>query len=392
MKFRLIDSGWEGELSYHLNMASDDLWIVCPFIKRSVVQRLIAGRRDRIRVITRFDLDCFDRGVSDLSALRLLVGKGAEVRGVRHVHAKLFGFGDVAVIAGSANLTEAAMNRNAEFGFAASEPNVVSEARQYFERNWKLAGANVRESDLDNWEAVLAPRRMGGARMLVDRLPDFGTDLSTRQGRTAQRRSNDGFTNRAFVKFFGESENRAPRTMAMREEVVRSGSHWAFTYPRNKRPRQVDDGDVMFMARMVDQPNDYLVYGDAVARRYRDGADDAADAEIERRPWKAKWPHYIRVTRPRILNGVVENGVSLNRLMAELGADAFASTQRNMAVKAGNTTPSRALMQKAHIQLSAEAHAWLRSELDAALALHGHLDLADPAFDWPDPNRFSVLA
>src|SRR5207249_9444952 len=44
-----------------------------------------------------------------------------------------------------------------------------------------------------------------------------------------------------------EGHLRASLDMAVLVEVERSGCHWACTYPKNKRPRQVEDGAVMFM-------------------------------------------------------------------------------------------------------------------------------------------------
>jgi hypothetical protein len=65
------------------------------------------------------------------------------------------------------------------------------------------------------------------------------------------------------VKFFGRGDNRADRSMQILEEVRRSGSHWACTYPKGKRPRMVRDGATMFMGRLVKDPNDILIFGRA---------------------------------------------------------------------------------------------------------------------------------
>src|SRR5258708_37191588 len=77
----------------------------------------------------------------------------------------------------------------------------------------------------------------------------------------------------AFVKFFGKSDYRASPGDPVFEEVKRTGCHWACTYPKNKRPRQVEDGAVMFMARLVANPNDMIIYGRAVGLRHVEGRD-----------------------------------------------------------------------------------------------------------------------
>ena len=167
----------------------------------------------------------------------------------------------------------------------------------------------------------------------------------------------------------------------MFDEVARSGSHWACTY--SKRPRQARDGDVMFMARMVRAPDDYMIYGEAIARRHVDDEDAASPADLQLRDWKERWPYYIRVHRPRFMNGTLANGVSMNRLMEALGSDAFFVTQANAAKGVGNTDPRHALMQQPAVKLSVVAAEWLRCELDQAYLVHGQIDLADPQLDWP---------
>ena len=85
-----------------------------------------------------------------------------------------------------------------------------------------------------------------------------------------------GDARQAFVKFFGVSSNRASRSRSVLEEVQRSGCHWACTYPKGKRPRQVQDGALMFMGRLVKEPNDILIYGRAVGMSHQPGRSPAA--------------------------------------------------------------------------------------------------------------------
>ena len=89
------------------------------------------------------------------------------------------------------------------------------------------------------------------------------------------------------------------------------------------------------------------------------------------RPWKEKWPRYIRVHHAEFVAGTMENGVSLNELMDRLGANSFAPTQRNAARGQGNTNPRRAYLQQAAVELSAEGFSWLGERLQAAFDTHG---------------------
>ena len=104
---------------------------------------------------------------------------------------------------------------------------------------------------------------------------------------------------------------------------------------------------------------------------YEAGRDDATLADIARRPWKEKWSRYIRVHHAEFVAGGMENGISLNELMATLSADSFASTQRNAASGEGNTNPLRAYLRRADVQLSGDGLSWLGERLQAAFEAHG---------------------
>jgi hypothetical protein len=115
--FELIDRNWGTVIDQAVAADHTELRIICPFIKCGTAERLLrAGRPRTILVLTRFNLGDFCDGVSDLSALRLLLESGAQVKGIRNLHAKLYLFGQTRAIVTSANLTDAAMRRNHEFG------------------------------------------------------------------------------------------------------------------------------------------------------------------------------------------------------------------------------------------------------------------------------------
>ncbi|MEZ6081222.1 MAG: hypothetical protein R3C56_37805 [Pirellulaceae bacterium] len=115
-------------------------------------------------------------------------------------------------------------------------------------------------------------------------------------------------------------------------------------YPKDKRPRRVDDGAIMFLARLVKDPADILIYGRAIGMRHVDGRDDASAADIAVRHWKDTWPHYVRVHHAEFVAASLANGISLNALMDALKSDAFLPTQRNAARGEGNTDPASRLL------------------------------------------------
>lgn len=383
-RFRLIKGAWNAEMLAARRANPGRLHIICPFIKAKTLTRILkAATSSEIEVITRFDLNCFDQGVSDLDALELILEAGGKVRGVRDLHSKLYLFGGTSVIATSANVTDAAFHPNHEFGFAADEPDIVETCEQYFDNLWKDARPSLTRNQLKTWRAMLDERRgKGGGAKQGSPLPDFGASIDLRSP-FAPTDDAAPQENNAFIKFFGSADRRAPRILAVDEVVAENGSNWACTYPESKPPRQVEDGDVIYTGRLVHSPNDLLIFGRVIGRKHRDEKDVASAAEIALRPWKAQWPRYVRVHDGRFLNGTLADGISMSEMMTTLGTDGFESTQRNARDKSGNTDPFASYGRKAHMLLTDRSRAWIEERLEAALRRHGEIDLSEKRFQPP---------
>ena len=143
MTFRLVDAGWGAEFESALSIDHSELRIVCPFIKARALDRLLAFRPQNVHVITRYNLDDFARRVSDIAALRTLLDRGASVRGIRNLHAKLYIFGQSRAIVTSANLTHAGLERNPEFGIVTEDPAAIASCLAYFDDLWSSGGADL---------------------------------------------------------------------------------------------------------------------------------------------------------------------------------------------------------------------------------------------------------
>lgn len=397
MNVRLVDRSWGEELASCFKDETSGLRIICPFIKGGALWQIVGDAiPPDARVITRFSLQDFSAGISDIWALQDVLQAGGEVRGIKGLHAKVFIFGNTVAAVTSANLTRQGLNRNAEFGCISQQPEFVKACQGYFNKLWEHGGSSVSTPQLEEWDAVVGQFLLSAAPPGTRTgLPDYGASTGSpitapalpdpeAGAAGAARPSWVGEATHGHVKFFGQGDDRAPWSLSVLEEVDASGSHWACTYPKNRRPHLVEDGDVMYLARMVEQPDDYLIYGRAVALAYVDGRDDATADDIAIRPWKDEWPHYIRVHDAEFVAGEISNGIRLSTLMNELKSDSFGSTQENAAAGSGNTNPRMALRQQPAVRLSSEGLAWMNDHFDAALALHGWLAAADIAeLDWP---------
>jgi hypothetical protein len=388
MTVELVDRDWNAAIHAGLGCDSSSFRVVCPFVKERVLAGLIKDHRPtELRLVTRLKLADFANGVSDIAALRAVLQAGGRVRGVRDLHAKVFLFGTTRAAVTSANLTTAGLAGNHEFGCVSEEAAFVDACSAYFESLWAAATPNVTSQQLDEWDLLVGEHLDRGAPPgSAVGLPDFGAPVHVTAA-TLPDLAPSGWpaeSGHAFVKFFGEGSNRADHGASTFGEVQRSGCHWACTYPVDKRPRAVSDGDTIFVGRLVARPNDTMIFGRVIGRQHRDGQDDATPQDVALRPFKEHWPHYVRVHHGQFVAGTLGNGVSLAELMDSLGTDAFASTRANAAAGHGNTDPRRAFRQQPHVRLTPEAAAWVTGRLEEAFRLHGTVPAeALDQLDWP---------
>lgn len=379
-------AGWDEELDEGLRLERGSVSVVSPFIKRRAAERLFRhGAPNELRVLTRFNLADFSQRVSDLSALRMLLDRGARVRGVSALHSKLYTFGSARAIVTSANLTESALCDNHELGFVSIDEATVLECNSYFDSLWEQAGADLEVNAIEGWAAQIAAHLSRHARdSTLNELPDLGTRVDRTAG-AAMLPASAAEPPQAFVKFFATSRDRVPRSMTVLESLRRSGCHRFCAYPKGKRPRSVQDGALMFMGWMVGDPDDILVIGRASALAHRPGVDEADAAEIALRPRREHFCHDVRVNHGEFLGGTLADGISLNLLMDELEADAFATTQEHARAGHGNTDPRRSYSQQAAVRLSREGCDWLNDRLQGLFDAQGQLGSDELAgLDWPD--------
>ncbi|MCP5365988.1 MAG: phospholipase D family protein [Hyphomicrobiales bacterium] len=385
MTIRLVDAGWGAELTNALRADASELRIICPFIKVGALDRLMSLGPANTQVITRFNLADFAEGVSDVAALRILLDAGARVRGIRNLHAKLYLFGASRAIITSANLTQSALDNNHEFGLVAEDATIIATCHAYFNDLWRHGKIDLVPNQVDAWaETVTRHRAMGGRSNNRAGLGDFGADAGVAPPPPVGVATAATDAPQAFVKFLGAANNRVPISCPTMEEIERAGCHWAVAYPATKRPRSVNDDAVIFIARLIKHPKDIRIFGRALGMAYKPGRDDASAADIDLRPWKLTWSRYVRVHQARFVAGTMANGVSLDELMATLGANAFAATQRNAERGEGNTNPRKAFMQQAAVELSKEGLVWLSEKLQAAFEAHGMVPQVElDQLDWP---------
>jgi HKD family nuclease len=371
----IITGAWDKQFRDASLLGAKDLRIICPFIKLKALERILYGSNyTRIKLITRFALTDIAAGVSDLSALRLLLKYGAQIRGIKNLHSKLYMFGTKRVIVTSANLTSAALSRNHEFGFVSEDSGAIKKCRDYFESLWCQAGDDLTETQLDQWEKqVDAARTQQKKTPGQTDLPDHGVHAGFA---TQEEERIEPFADSAqtFVKFFGKGDNRLPLDFSIWKEIEGSESHIALRYPTEKRPRIVKNGDIMFISRLTNKPNDIRIYGRATAIAYRQGIDDFSTNNLKHDKWKQEYSHLIRIHDAVFIDGPMSNGISLEEMMAELGSSCF-ETIKNIPGK----NPRLSIRRQPAVRLSAKGRSWMEKKFQEAITNHGRISDSEMA-------------
>jgi hypothetical protein len=375
---KFVDRGWNIELAEAAHDTGDgELLIISPFIKVGALQGLLSAGNRPCRVITRFKLSDMSEHVSDLASLQALLRYGAKVRGVKNLHSKLFVFGTRRAIITSANLTGAALERNHEFGIVADDASVIRSCIDYFEQLWSLCSPDLKQAQIDEWgPKIIQDQATGVTRNVRARLGDYGVNLHLPDQSLDLSPAALVTAVGSRVKLLGTAKDRLPLDTPVLD-IIREGCHTELCYPRDIRPRRVKDGSLMFIGRMTRAPNDVRIFGQAIALQHQEGRDDASPAEIEKRPWKKNWPHYIRIHTPVFIAGSLQNAISLNDLMASLQSLSFASTKRNAIAGKGNVNPRRSYTRQADVALSDEGRFWLTEQFQSRLVKHGRVPQAD---------------
>ena len=389
---RLVDKEWGREISNALRADASELRIVCPFIKKGAIRRILEHSPSKIQVITRFSLADFAEGVSDIPALRELLDTGADIRGIKNLHAKIYLFGNSRAIITSANLTRAALGRNHEFGLVAEDESLIKACRDYFDNLWNRAGKNLTSKQLGKWDKeVTSHLHTRGRFSKAHGLKDFGANINIPISPIDRINRAKSFkippavasASQAFVKFFGTgtTEGRVDLSRSVLDMVRDADCHRVLSYPTDYHPRQVNDGDVMFISRMTKNPNDHRIFGWAIATEHNDERDKATDEDIAQRSWRKQYGSHIRVDNEvfevEFIDGTMKDGISLNEFTDTLWSDSFAPTQENILKGEGNTNPRNAMARKSHMRLSEDGFAWLTDKLQEAFAKHGKITASD---------------
>lgn len=350
----IIKDNWLHTFLEELN-GTNEIKIVSPFVSDNMVSHLLNNwEGDKIKLITRFNLNDFRSGVSSLNALKRLLLKGAEIKGIKDLHSKTYIFDTKSVIITSANFTGGGFFRNHELGIRCKNLDRTLEAINYFDTLWNLDDFTLSDKEVDEWMLKILNNRIiinSGSE-----LEDYGTCVVNKVVKQKNY----------FIKFYGTNYERADRDVEVIDEVSGTHCHFAVTFSKsNGRPRRYQDGDIVYLARMING-GDYSIFGRAIARRHIDDRDIASPEDIELVPWKDYYPIYVRIHSSQFLNTNLGNCPMMGDLIRDLDYECFRSTKRRYLNGEENINPKNVLMQKPDVILSEEGAYWVEQKFKEA--------------------------
>ncbi len=338
------------------------LRVVSPFVNDDIIRK-IQGQFDfnNFELITRFNFDDFASNVSSLDSLKFSVESGARVYGIKGLHSKIYLFDNRAAIITSANLTSGGLFNNYECGIYLTDTSTIQNIHNYFNDLKLIAGQQLTLQQCEDWKKQLSKVEINKTKN--PSLPDYGSSsIKVDKDRNY------------YIKFFGTAKERVLLTSTTREEVERALCHYACGFSQNKKPRQIQDGDIIYMARMTYNPRDYAIFGKAEAMKFVDSRDEATESEIQERPWKADWPIYLRITNPIFIDGTMADCVLLYDLIEALNYESFPSTKKRYDKGEREINPKKSLSQQAYVKLTPTAVEWLEPRFQEALNRVGQVD------------------
>lgn len=364
---KTIQENWLEEFISELE-GTNTVCIVSPFITDNMVKHLLDNFKGQtIKVLTRYNLNDFRSGVSSLTALESLLKVKAQIKGVLGLHSKLYLFDYKSVMITSANFTNGGFFNNKEFGLLSDESKTINESHFYFNCLWGIDGNLLNKNQILEWKNIIT-----NAKPLIKsdkELPDYG--VSYQKSIIKDRRY--------FIKFFGKNDNRLTLNHKITDELKGGCSHFALSFSRAKndaRPRRYKNGDIVFMARMTREPNDYVIFGRAIAYTHDNIRDIASKEDIKHIPWLKEWPILVRVKNPVFIDSIYGNCPKLFKLIEELDYDSFASTKIKYDNGIKNIKPKNTLMRKGDVILSDSGAQWLEIAFQKAITKEGKVEQA----------------
>lgn len=138
--------------------ANNEIRLCVPFIKTNIVNEILTYKKSNVNItaITNVKLMSFYKKVLDVGALSNLLSSNGKLYNYPSLHAKFYIFDDKELIITSANLTEAGLKKNKEYGIISDDKNLVLMANNDFDKmcNDEITG-KIKQKHLNDIMEIL---------------------------------------------------------------------------------------------------------------------------------------------------------------------------------------------------------------------------------------------
>ena len=110
--------------------ANKEIKLCSPFIKTNIINDILAYKKQNVKIstITNIKLMSFYRKVLDIEALSKIINSNGKVYNYPILHGKVYIFDATKLIITSANLTEAGLKKNKEYGIISDDRELINTA------------------------------------------------------------------------------------------------------------------------------------------------------------------------------------------------------------------------------------------------------------------------
>lgn len=339
----LTDNHYE-EFTDEFRKIKRRLNIITPFLSFPAIERMLGEVNDTVEIslITRFKREDFINGVSNLEALKLLLSKEAKIYAIKDLHTKLYLFDEKSAIIGSANLTGRGLLDNVELSLLfRNEHVIVDELVEYFNKLVNSAQRYIIDNDkinseIEKIESIVDNRKNKnvnyrnsnqwgveiGTKEIVEKLDGIQSFIEEKV--FEEKNSSDVSY---WLKFAGTGEELMDPETIFRESKLADGR---ITEHSGRRPSGIKEGDVIYLTPLSwdKKSKTPIIVGKAKTKGFREG-NEVTEADKNRHGyhWMERWPYYFELFDIQKIEGNINNGVSLNKLLTELQSNFYYSTR-----------------------------------------------------------------
>lgn len=352
----------------------ENIRIVSPFIGFETSKQLVNslnGTKKKCTVITRFYREDFLNHASSLEGLKILVEAGFEVYALKDLHSKLYIFDESLAILGSANFTMGGFRWNHELSLLIEdEEELILQLNDYYD--------DLLDNIISSGDWLIGLEQIEDEIKMVDKISKDRKDRNTKYkntiqfGATITKKSEVNITDEIertlkedidlsfdagiWLKFVGTGNSRYEPNQKYTLERLRSNNKNVTSFPRN--PRGMGKGDYIYLSAVSWDKNGTatpMIVGRARTKGFQ--IENIASSDDKKQYiWMEEYPYYVELYDIEILDTEIINCISLDRLIRELGADLYPTTQGK---KLSVAELKSRHYQKSHLRLTPSAKQYI---------------------------------